>query len=226
MKKQQMIILSLSAMILVMVTLIVVMVVSNNQPTPAVTENTTSAALTPVPTLPSGIPTATPSPSPITSPGISETTAAPVTATPTPTPPLADGTYEAYITTVSKTSPGAGSQGTVSVRLAPIFTGDEAIAQAKVDGHSEYVEVDENGNEYIPNDFYISDVNNEILKLAVANACSIRVIPDDGLNAESEDGCIEGTLTDLMNNVAERERYTTIQVSGGKVTLVVEFYLP
>ena len=222
MKKQQIIIFSLSAMIVVMVVIIVVMVLSNNQPTPAMTENTTSAALTPVPTLPS----ATPSPSPLITSGISETTAAAVTATPTPSPSVADGTYEAYVTTVSTTSPGAGSQGTVSVRLAPIFTGVEAVTQAKADGHSEYVEVDEEGNEYIPNDFYISDANPEVFTLAVTNTCSIRVIPDDGLNDESEDGCIDGTLTDLMNNVAERERYATIQVSGGKVTFIGEFYIP
>ena len=149
-------------------------------------------------------------------------------ATPSPSPEtgIADGTFNAYITEASTNAPDKKSQGTISVQLAKIFMGEEAIAQAKADGNADLIEIDETGVEYIPNDYYISDANKEIVVLAVQKDCSIRVIPQDGPDLTSEDYCVDGTLQNLADDAAEYQRFATITVKDGQVSYVGEFYLP
>lgn len=158
------------------------------------------------------------------------TAAASLTSTPSPSPTaapaIADGSYNAYISAVSQTAPDAGSQGTITVRIAQIYSGAEAIAQAKADGHADFIETDEDGNEYIPNDYYISDTSTKSLVLPVLKSCSIRVIPPDGPVADSDDYCVDGTMQNLADDTAEYEQFASITVSGGSVSMIGEFYLP
>jgi len=150
------------------------------------------------------------------------------TATPSPSPEtgIADGSYNAYVTEASTNAPDKKSQGTISVQLAKIYMGEEAIAQAKADGNADLIEIDENGVEYIPNDYYISDANKEIVVLPVQKDCSIRVIPQDGPDLTSEDYCVDGTLQNLADDAAEYPRFATITVKDGQVSYAGEFYLP
>ena len=157
-------------------------------------------------------PTSTPSPSP--------------SPTAAPSPAIADGSYNVYISAVSAAAPNAGSQGTITVRIAKIYSGAEAIAQAKADGHADFIEIDEDGKEYIPNDYYISDTSKASLVLPVGKSCSIRVIPADGPVTTSDDYCVDGTLQNLSDDTAEYERFATITVTGGSVSMIGEFYLP
>ncbi len=170
---------------------------------------------TPTPT-----PTSTPTPKP---------TKAPATPTPTPTPTpegqMADGEYTVYITAVDDKAPDADTQGTVTVRRAEIYSGAEAIAKAKEDGHADYVETDENGVEYIPNDYYISDKSQTEYTIRVSNSCSIRVFSEDGFS-NGDDMCVDGTIWYLKQEVDSYERFATIQVDGGQAMLIRQFYLP
>jgi len=154
------------------------------------------------------------------------TPAVTVTPSPTPEPALSDGSYNAYISAVSTKAPDANSQGSITVRIAKIYTGAEAIAQAKADGNSGYIEVAEDGTEFIPNDYYISDSDKTAVILPVLKSCSIRVIPAEGPVTTSDDYCIDGTLQNLADDSAEYERFATISVFGGYVSFVGEFYLP
>lgn len=150
------------------------------------------------------------------------------TATPSPSPEtvIGDGTYNAYVIEASTNSDDKKSQGTISVQLATIYMGEEAIAQAKADGNTDLIEIDENGVEYIPNDYYISNSDNEIIVLSVDKDCSIRVIPHDGPDLTSEDYCVDGTLQNLADDAAEYQRFATITVTSGLLSYVGEFYLP
>ena len=149
-----------------------------------------------------------------------------VTPSPSPETGIADGTFNAFVTEASTNAPDKKSQGTISVQPAKIYMGEEAIAQAKADGNADLIEIDENGVEYIPNDYYISDTNKEIVVLPVQNDCSIRVIPQDGPDLTSEDYCVDGTLQNLADDAAEYQRFATITVKDGQVSYVGEFYLP
>ncbi len=149
-----------------------------------------------------------------------------VSPSPTPASLLSDGSYNAYVTAVTTKASDANTQGMMTVRIAKIYTGAEAVAQAKADGHANYVETDENGVEYIPDDYYISDSNKSEIMLPVAKDASIRVIPSDGPKTGSDDYCVDAALKDLANDQVGYVRYTTINVTGGQIDKVVEFYLP
>lgn len=155
-----------------------------------------------------------------------ETKAVSATPSPSPVTGIADGTYNAYVTQASTNAPDKKSQGTISVQLAKIYMGEEAIAQAKADGNADLIEIDENGVEFIPNDYYINDANKEVIVLPVQKDCSIRVIPHGGPDLTSEDYCVDGTLQNLADNAAEYQRFATITVKDGQVSYVGEFYLP
>ena len=185
---------------------------------PAASESTVPAAQTAATTAAE---TATPTKTP-------KETKADNAATPSPSPETAikDGTYNAYVIEASTNAADKKSQGTISVQPANIYMGEEAIAQAKADGNADLIEIDENGVEYIPNDYYISDSNKEVVVLPVNKNCSIRVIPHDGPDATSEDYCVDGTLQNLADDAAEYQRFATITVTGGQVSYAGEYYLP
>jgi len=226
MKKQQIIILALCTAIVLLAAGIVYMVYTNNKKNPAPAESSSQSTLPPTsgPSIQESSSSSAASETPTPTPQPTATPTA--TATPTPTPAIADGTYQAYITGVSTTPPDAKNQGTITLRLAPIFGGAEAIAQAKADGHPEIIEVDENGVEYIADDYYISDADQTLHILPVSTGSSIRVFPPEGLNDAAEDFCVDGTLSDLAAHVTEYQQYATVTVKNGSVSSVVEFYLP
>lgn len=167
---------------------------------------------------------ATPSPTPTLT--TTSTLATVETSSPTPAPAIEDGSYNVYITSVSAAATDADSQGTITIRVAQIYGGEEAIAQAKADGNADLVVLDENGIEYIPNDYYISDMGGKEIVLPVLVNCSIRVIPSAGPDIASDDLCIDGTLQNLSDDAAEYEQFATMTVAGGYVSYVGEFYLP
>lgn len=187
--------------------------------TTAASATLATSAATPTPTA---APTATPTPTP-------KPTKAPATPTPTPTPTpegqLADGEYTVYVTAVDDTPPDADTQGIITVRRAEIYSGAEAIAKAKEEGHANYVETDENGVEYIPNDYYISNTDQTLYTINVSNSCSIRVFSEDGFS-NGDDMCVDGTIWYLKQEVDSYERFATIQVDGGQAMLIRQFYLP
>jgi len=185
---------------------------------PVVKESTVPAAQTAATTAAE---TATPTKTP-------KETKADNAATPSPSPEtvIEDGTYNAYVIEASTNAADKKSQGTISVQLAKIYMGEEAIAQAKADGNADLIEIDENGVEYIPNDYYISDSNKEVVVLPVNKDCSIRVIPHDGPDLTSADYCVDGTLQNLADDAAEYQRFATITVKDGQVSYAGEFYLP
>jgi len=188
---------------------------------PAASESTVPAAQTAATTATTAAETLKPTKTP-------KETKADNTATPSPSPVtgIADGTYNAYVTEASTNAADKKSQGTISVQLAKIYMGEEAIAQAKADDNADLIEIDENGVEYIPNDYYISDSNKEVVVLPVNKDCSIRVIPHDGPDTASSDFCVDGTLQNLADDAAEYQRFATITVTGGQVSYVGEYYLP
>jgi hypothetical protein len=185
-----------------------------------VTTAATTASATLATSVATPTPTATPTPKP---------TKAPATPTPTPTPTpegqMADGEYTVYITAVDDTAPDADTQGIITVRRAKIYSGAEAIAKAKEEGHAGYVETDENGVEFIPNDYYISDSDQTLYTFKVSNSCSIRVFSEDGFS-NGDDMCVDGTIWYLKQEVDSYERFATIQVTGGQAMLIRQFYLP
>ena len=138
---------------------------------------------------------------------------------------MTDGEYTVYITAVDDKAPDADTQGIITVRRANIYSGAEAIAKAKEEGHADYVETDESGVEYIPNDYYISDSDQSVYTVKVSNSCSIRVFSEDGFS-NGDDMCVDGTIWYLKQEVDSSERFATIQVDGGQVKLIRQFYLP
>jgi len=226
MKKRQIIILALCTVIVLLIAGIVFMVYTNNKKDPAPAESSTQTTMPPTAVTSelesSSLPTTAETPTPTLKPTATPT----ATATPTPTPAIADGTYQAYITGVSTIPPDANNLGTVTIRLAPIFGGAEAVARAKADGYPEIIEVDENGVEYIAAEYYISDADQTLHILPVSTGSSIRVFPPEGLNDAAEDFCVDGTLSDLAAHVTEYQQYATVTVKNGSVSSVVEFYLP
>lgn len=241
MKKDNVIITALSVGIVVVVAVTAFFLFQGSKKVTDTTDSTTAAtAATATATLASTAPSASESTVPVTQTTVTtaaetlkptktpKETKADNTATPSPSPEtgVADGTYTAYVTEASTNAPDKKSQGTISVQLAKIYMGEEAIAQAKADGNADLIEIDENGVEYIPNDYYISDANKEIVVLPVQKDCSIRVIPHDGPDLTSEDYCVDGTLQNLADDAAEYQRFATITVKDGQVNYVGEFYLP
>lgn len=237
MKKDNVIITALSVGIVVVVAVTAVFLFQNSKKITDATQSTTAAATattaatvpvvkeSTVPAAQTAATTAAETAAPIKTP---KETKADNTATPSPSPETAieDGTYNAYVIEASTNAAEKKSQGTISVQPAKIYMGEEAITQAKADGNADLIEIDENGVEYIPNDYYISDSNKEVVVLPVQKGCSIRVIPHDGPDATSEDYCVDGTLQNLADDAAEYQRFATISVTDGQVSYVGEFYLP
>ena len=238
MKKDNVIISALSVGIVVVVAVTAVFLFQNSKKITDTSQSTTAATVITVQTTTVPVASESTVPAVQTAATTAAVTARPTktpketkadnTATPSPSPEIAveDGTYNAYVIEASTNAADKKSQGTISVQLAKIYMGEEAVAQAKADGNADLIEIDENGVEYIPNDYYISDSNKEIIVLPVNKNCSIRVIPHDGPDATSEDYCVDGTLQNLADDAAEYQRFATITVTGGQVSYAGEFYLP
>ena len=102
-----------------------------------------------------------------------------------------------------------------------MYCGAEAIGKAKEDG-SDVVEIDEEGHEYIPNDYYIRNNNPLIRTFELAPDCEILMIPEMG----GPDATLVCDFDDLHDAVAEHRRFMEIEVVNGMVESITEFYLP
>jgi len=180
-------------------------VMPTDPPTVAPTDAPTSVPTEPPTEPPTEAPTAAPTPTPVPSP------------TPVPTP--ATETRLAYATAVGL-GDGPGGADTVTLDYVEMYTGAEAIAKAKEDG-SDIVEIDEFGNEYIPNDYYIRNNNPMLRTFPFDPACQVRMVGLMGPDAMEE-----VTVAEFREAVLERRRLVQVEIESGIVTDLFEFYTP
>lgn len=175
--------------------------------------------------MPTGVPTDEPTEAPTSAP-TDPPTAAPTEAptptpvpSPTPVPTPATETRLAYATAVGL-GDGPGGADTVTLDYVEMYTGAEAIAKAKEDG-SDIVEIDEFGNEYIPNDYYIRNNNPMLRTFPFDPACQVRMVGLMGPDAMEE-----VTVAEFREAVLERRRLVQVEIESGIVTDLFEFYTP
>ena len=114
---------------------------------------------------------------------------------------------------------GATTQ--VEIDYVAMYTGDEAIEKALEDG-SDVVEMDEHGDYYIPNDYYIRNNNPVLRTFPLANDCEVYMIPPLG----GPEADLMVSFEELRDAVLERQRLMNVVVFEGFVVLLEEFYLP
>lgn len=138
---------------------------------------------------------------------------------PDPTPDTTESRL-AFVVAVSKKTP-------VEIEIDPVemLFDDEAIARAKKD-KSDAVVKDEDGNDYIPNDYYIptpDPTNRERHPFAADGV--IMIIPIDGSSTESTQ---EVTLDELRKGITERPFLMNITIDpvSSEITEMTEQYLP
>ncbi len=159
-------------------------------------------------------PGSTPDPTPRESP------AGPTTPEPKPEPEPDDGSIPlAIVVSVSKGSP-------IQIEYDPVtlYYGDEAVERAKADG-SDVVEVDEDGNEYIPNDYYIPEADpSKRKKLPLSPDAEIEAISPD-IGAPPNEPI---TVDELRVLVTERPAIMTMTMDEdeSQITGLSEYYLP
>jgi hypothetical protein len=150
-----------------------------------------------------------------------ETTSAPTEATTTSTTasPTTTGVTETRLGYVIGTST-SGPQ-TIDIDYVEMYSGDVAIVKAKEDG-SDVVEIDEEGHEYIPNDYYIRNNNPLIRTFELASDCEILMIPE----MYGPDATLVCDFDYLHNAVDDHRRLMEVEVVNGLVKKITEFYVP
>jgi predicted small lipoprotein YifL len=136
--------------------------------------------------------------------------AASPTATPQPPrAPIADGTFDARLVRIDRS--------TVTLDLVRILSGQEAIAAAQADGHPL-----EDGA--LPNDVYVVDLGTRV---------TVPVAGDGGFQIyDCQAGCqLVGTTLDALASGASvpyggAHAHVTVRVDHGQVVSLVEVYLP
>ncbi len=176
-------------------------------------EMTTTAAVTPTAVV-TPTATATSTAAPTTTAAQTETTTAAATTT-----TAATGVTENRMGYVVDTSSGAPD--TIDIDYVEMYFGAEAIAKAKEDS-SDIIETDEDGKEYIPNDYYIRNNNPRIRTFELAAACVIHMIPEMG-GPDATQAC---DFDDLRDAVADQKRLMEIEVVDGRVNKMTEVYVP
>ncbi|MFZ5974745.1 MAG: hypothetical protein ACOYU3_04975 [Bacillota bacterium] len=170
-------------------------------PTSSATASATPAAtLTPEATL---IPSPTAQPTPSLTP----------TPTQTATPSGVTENKLGYVTDAYTTN------GVHYIRIdyVEMYTGDEAIQKALSD-HSSVVEKDENGNYYIPNDYYIRNVNSKLRTFPLRAGCTITVyVPDNPLSTKKITFSQFKALSDPLMHV---------NIKNGSVVSMKQQYVP
>lgn len=125
----------------------------------------------------------------------------------------------AFVVSVSKKSP-------FEIELDPveILFGDEAIARAKQD-KSPVLEKDEDGNDFIPNDYYIPDPDPaDRVKHPLTDDGVILVIPPDG-GVEATQNVSPDKLRKLLP-LRPHLMQVTMDSSGSQIAELKEYYLP
>jgi len=149
-----------------------------------------------------------------TTANLTETTTAAMTTT-----AAAAGVTENRIGFVVDTS--SGEPHTIDIDYVEMYFGAEAIAKAKEDG-SDIIETDEDGKEFIPNDYYIRNNNPRIRTFEPAADCVIHMIPEMG----GPDATLNCDFQDLHDAVADHKRLMQIEVVDGRVQKMTEIYTP
>jgi hypothetical protein len=141
-------------------------------------------------------------------------------ATPEPEPDQgADRIELVLVRSVSDSSP-------TEVEYDPVtlYFGDEAIAQAKAAG-SDVVEVDEDGNEYIPNDYFITESDpSKRKKMPLAEDALIEAIPPEAGTPPND----PVSVSEFRILVTERPVLMEISFNsdGSQITELSEFFVP
>lgn len=112
---------------------------------------------------------------------------------------------------------------TVGLDPVEMLIGDEAVAAAKEDG-SPVVEIGPDGEEFIPNDYYLRNPEVEEVVYPLAPDALILLMPTEGGSEPTR----TASPADLADLDAERPRLVsvTFDPAGEVVTSVTEFYLP
>lgn len=135
------------------------------------------------------------------------------TIVPSPTPAVPE-TRTGYIT---KAYTAEGKE-YIKVDYVDIYSGQEAITKALADG-SDIVEKDEDGKYYIPNDYYIRNVNPQLRTFQLTSVCEIKLL-DEGVELKS------ATFAELISAVDSWKRLATLEVLDGNVYSIEEIYTP
>lgn len=161
-------------------------------------------------------------PGSVSDPSPSESPIGPTSPEPTlePEPEPEEGSIPlAIIVSVSDETPAQ-----IEYDPVTLYYGDEAIEQAKADG-SNIVEVDEEGNEYIPNDYYIPEADPALRKtLPLSTDAEIEAIsPETGAPPNEPI-----TVDELRILVTERPAIMTITLDDDESQVIglSEYYLP
>ena len=160
--------------------------------------------------------TQTVKPTTVQTPVVSPTAIATTTPTPTPTPSATVSTKKQY-GYVTKAYTSSGKQ-YITIDYVDMYGGDEAIQKAKED-KSTILEKDEDGKYYIPNDYYIRNVNTLLRTFKMASTYKIELL-GDGVELKS------ATFTQFVAAVKTRKRLVTITFNNGDISSISEVYVP
>jgi hypothetical protein len=123
-------------------------------------------------------------------------------------PALTDGIHQGWLVSVD--------QDTITLELARLLSGEEALAAAEADGE------DVEGG--LPNDFYVDDLDEQVA-LALAEEVSVQVIDCTETCVPIDvalDDLIDGTVAPYNSDRALVE----VALEGGTVRTLTELYLP
>ena len=106
----------------------------------------------------------------------------------------------------------------IKIDYVTMYTGDDAIQQALND-NADVVEQDENGDYYIPNDYYIQNTNTKIRTFPLDPACAITV-------CDSEDPSVSKNITFSELQLLSSTPLMHVDVQNGVVVSMNQQYLP
>ena len=120
-----------------------------------------------------------------------------------------------YITSVT-----INGETTIDIDYVTMYSGADAIEKAIEDG-SEVVEYDDDGP-YIPNDYYIQNINPQIRTFPLSDSCEIYMIPEMG----GPEATHLATANELKDAVDLYPQLVVIDVVDGEVVRIEQFYTP
>ncbi len=140
--------------------------------------------------------------------------------TPTPSPsvsPVATTSTPKQMGYITKAYTSSGKQ-YITIDYVDMFGGEEAIKQAKAD-KSSVLEKDEDGKYFIPNDYYIRNVNTLLRTFKIAANCKIELL-GDGVETHS------ATFAQLTQAVKTTKRLVNITLVNNEITSITEYFVP
>jgi hypothetical protein len=122
---------------------------------------------------------------------------------------------------VATVAASAGGSPGIKIDYVEMFTGAQALAKAHEDG-ADVIEIDENGHEYIPNDYYIRNNNAQLRTLPLAASCVIKLV-DNSIDAT---GMRTVSFNEFSQETLEYHRLMYVTLANGIVQSMSEQYLP